>query len=150
MLNRVVMQGRLVAHPELKTTRDGTSVCTITLAVERNRLRAGEDRRETDFFDVVCWQGKAEFVSRYFTKGQLVAVEGSLQTRKWTDKYSQPRVNFEIIADNVFFCEGKRDAAPAPAQTYSAGAGYAQPAAVHPTLADSFADVFPDDDDEPF
>ncbi len=107
MLNRIVLMGRLTRDPELKTTPQGVSVCTVTLAVERAFVRQGE-QRETDFIDVVAWRQTAEFVSKYFRKGLLVAVEGRLQSRKWKDKFEQNRVSFEVVADNVYFAESKK------------------------------------------
>ena len=104
MLNRIILMGRLTRDPELKYTPQNVPVCTITLAVERAFARQGE-QRETDFIDVVCWRNTAEFVSKYFRKGLLIAVEGRLQSRKWKDKFEQNRVSFEVIADNVYFAE---------------------------------------------
>ena len=109
MLNRVVLMGRLTRDPELRYTPQNVPVCTITLAVERAFVRQGE-QRETDFIDVVAWRQTAEFVSKYFRKGLLVAVEGRLQSRKWKDKYEQNRVSFEVVADNVYFAERANDA----------------------------------------
>lgn len=104
MLNRIILMGRLTHDPELKYTPQNVAVCTVTLAVERAFARQGE-QRETDFIDVVCWRNTAEFVSKYFRKGLLVAVEGRLQSRKWKDKFEQNRVSFEVVADNVYFAE---------------------------------------------
>ncbi|MCH5300655.1 MAG: single-stranded DNA-binding protein, partial [Ruminococcus sp.] len=80
MLNRVILMGRLVSDPELKTTASGISVTSVRIAVDRNYVKAGEERK-ADFFDVVCWRNTAEFVCRYFGKGSLIAVEGQLQSR---------------------------------------------------------------------
>ncbi len=106
MLNRVVLLGRLVADPELRMTPANVPVCTLRIAVDRSFVRAGE-QRESDFFDVVTWRQTAEFVSKYFTKGRAIAVEGRLQTRKWKDKFDQNRVNVDIVADNVYFAGDK-------------------------------------------
>lgn len=104
MLNRIVLMGRLTHAPELKYTASNVPVCTISLAVERSY--AGPDgKREADFIDVVCWRHTAEFVSRYFRKGLLVAVEGRLSMRRWTDKQGNNRVAHEVIADSVYFAE---------------------------------------------
>lgn len=112
MLNKVIIMGRLTRAPELKYTQSGTPVCTISLAVERSY--AGPDgQREADFIDVVCWRHTAEFVSRYFRKGQLVAVEGRLQMRRWTDKQGNNRVAHEVVADQCYFAErAQQDAQP--------------------------------------
>ena len=104
MLNRIVIMGRLVRDPELRSTAStNLPVCTFTVAVDRDYARAGE-QREADFLDVVTWRQTAEFVSKYFTKGKLICVDGRLQTRKWRDKNDQPRVSYEIVADSVSFC----------------------------------------------
>lgn len=138
MLNRVVLMGRLTHDPDIRYTPAGVPVSTITLAVERNYAPQG-GQRETDFFDVVCWRQTAEFVKSYFSKGQLIAVEGRLQTRRWKDKYDQNRVTCEIQADSVYFAEGKktetRAGRPATAE---------KPAYDYPD--DGYADVYPDED----
>jgi len=104
--------GRLTADPELRHTSGNISVTTFTLAVDRSYVKAGEERK-ADFIDVVCWRSTADFVTRYFKKGQLVAVQGSIQTRSYTDKEGIKRKAFEIVADNVHFAESKRDSAAA-------------------------------------
>lgn len=108
MLNRVVIMGRLTRDPELRRTQSGVSVCTITLAVDRDFEQGGNT--QTDFIDVVTWRNTAEFVSKYFAKGRMMVVEGSLQSRKWTDKNGQSRVSWEIHADRVYFGDSKREA----------------------------------------
>lgn len=108
MLNNVVLMGRLTADPELRHTPNDIPVTTFTLAVNRSFAKAGSDRA-TDFIDIVAWRNTAEFVSRYFNKGQLVAVEGSIQTRTYQDKEGKNRKVFEVIANNVHFAEAKRD-----------------------------------------
>ena len=108
MVNSVVLMGRLTADPELKQTPSGTSVTAFSLAVERSFAKAGEER-QTDFINIVAWRSTAEFVSRYFTKGQLVAVEGSVQTRKYQDKNGNNRTAFEVVASQVHFAEKKRE-----------------------------------------
>jgi len=108
MLNNVVLMGRLTADPELRHTPNDIPVTTFTLAVNRSFAKAGADRA-TDFIDIVAWRNTAEFVSKYFNKGQLVAVEGSIQTRTYQDKEGKNRKVFEVIANNVHFAEAKRD-----------------------------------------
>lgn len=124
--------GRLTRDPELKTTASGVAVCTITLAVERDYAPAGA-QREADFINVVNWRQGAEFVSRYFRKGQLVAAEGRLQSRKWTDSSGNNRVSWEIQADRCYFAERTERASSGSAQAPAAAAPspsvYAQPAA---------------------
>ena len=115
MLNSVVLMGRLTADPELKTSVSDISVTTFTLAVERNYANKQNGERTTDFIDIVAWRSTADFVVRYFKKGQLVAVQGSLQVRSYEDKDGDKRRVYEVQADQVFFAEPKRssgDAAP--------------------------------------
>ncbi len=125
MLNCAVLMGRLVADPELRTTANGTSVTSFRIAVDRSFVRQGEER-QADFIDIVAWRQTAEFVTRYFHKGSMIAVQGSIQTRNYEDKNGNKRTAFEVVADNVSFCGSKaesgtggapaaRAAAPAPA-----------------------------------
>ena len=109
MFNLVVLTGRLTADPELKTTSNGTSVVSFSIAVDR-RYRSGEER-QTDFINIVAWRSSAEFISKYFKKGSLIGIEGSIQTRKYTDKNGNNRTAFEVVANNVQFVESKRDGA---------------------------------------
>lgn len=108
MLNNAVIMGRLVADPELRTTGNGNSVTTFTVAVDRRFVRQGEER-QTDFIDVVAWRQTAEFVSRYFRKGSMIAVQGSIQTRMYEDKNGNKRKAVEIVADNASFCGSKAE-----------------------------------------
>lgn len=110
MLNNVVLMGRLTADPELRHTPNGIAVTSFTLAVNRSYVKNGAER-VTDFIDIVAWRNTAEFVSKYFAKGQLVAVEGSIQTRMYQDKNGNNRKAFEIVANNVHFAESKRESA---------------------------------------
>lgn len=107
MLNKAILMGRLTADPELRRTQSGTSVTSFTLAVGRTFQRPGE--QQTDFIDIVAWGKTAEFVSKWFTKGQLVAVSGRIQVRNWEDKNGQKRRTFEVIADEAHFAEPKRE-----------------------------------------
>ena len=118
MLNNAVIMGRLVADPELRTTGSGISVSSFTVAVDRRFNRQGEDR-QADFIDIIAWRQTAEFVCKYFRKGSMIAVQGSIQTRMYEDKNGNKRKAVEIVADNVFFAESKAggasyDADPAP------------------------------------
>ena len=109
MLNVVALMGRLTADPELRYTQGSNiPVTTFTLAVDRSYVKQGTER-QADFIDIVAWRSTAEFVSRYFRKGQLVAVQGSIQTRSYEDKQGIKRKAFEIVADSVHFAEPKRD-----------------------------------------
>ena len=107
MFNLVVLTGRLTADPELKTTQSGVSVVSFCVAVQR-QYKSGEDPI-TDFINIVAWRHTAEFVTKYFHKGNMIGVEGSIQTRKYTDKDGNNRTAFEVLANNVQFVEGKRN-----------------------------------------
>lgn len=122
MLNVVALMGRLTADPELRHTPQGVAVTTFTIAVDRSFVRQGE-QRQADFIDIVCWRSSADFVCKYFQKGSLIAVNGSIQTRSYQDKNGNNRKAFEIVADNVHFAGAKGAAGgnggPAPRQEYS-------------------------------
>ena len=147
MLNKIILMGRLTRDPELRRTGSGTAVTSFSLAVDRDfKSQSGE--KETDFIDVVAWRNTAEFVSTYFTKGRMAIVEGRLQIRDWTDKDGGKRRSAEVVADNVYFGDTKRDGADnygAPA--YSASA----PRASAPMGGHSdFAEIGEEDGELPF
>lgn len=106
MFNLVVLTGRLTADPELKTTPNGISVCSFSIAVDR-AYKKGEEK-QTDFINIVAWRQTAEFVSKYFGKGNLIGIEGSIQTRRYQDKDGNNRTAFEVVANNVQFVESKK------------------------------------------
>ena len=108
MLNKVIIMGRLTADPELRKTGGGTSVTTFTLACERDFKTDGE--KQTDWPDVVAWSNTAEYLAKYGSKGRMVAINGRLQTRRWTDKDGNKRNAVEIVADNVYFADSKNAA----------------------------------------
>lgn len=108
MLNRVILMGRITADPELKTTNTGVSVTSFSIAVDRNYVKQGEERK-ADFLNIVCWRSTAEFVCRYFGKGSLIAVEGQLQSRQFQAKDGSNRYVVEVVADNVSFTGERRD-----------------------------------------
>lgn len=112
MLNIVALMGRLVYDPELRTTPSGTNVCSFRIAVDRSFTRQGEERK-ADFIDVTAWRQTAEFVSKYFQKGSMIAIEGSLQTRQYQDKNGNNRTATEVLASQVSFCGGKTAEKPA-------------------------------------
>lgn len=112
MLNVVALMGRLVYEPELKTTPSGINVCSFRVAVDRSFTRQGEERK-ADFIDVTAWRQTAEFVSKYFQKGSMIAVEGSLQTTSYQDKNGNNRTKVEVVANNVSFCGSKAAEKPA-------------------------------------
>ena len=150
MLNCAVIMGRLVADPELRTTTSGISVISFRVAVDRNFVRSGEER-QADFIDVVAWRQTAEFVSRYFRKGSMIAVQGSIQTRNYEDRNGNKRTAVEIVADNVSFCGSKAETGTAggsaryeePARPQSSAPAYASG-----SMGD-FSDI-QDDDELPF
>ncbi len=112
MLNKVFLQGRLVADPELRQTNNGTAVASFRLAVDRDYKSRDSDKREADFINCVAWRGVAEFVSRYFTKGRMAVIEGRLQVREYNDKDGNRRYATEVVAGSVYFCDKKREGVP--------------------------------------
>lgn len=109
MLNRIILMGRLTRDPELRHTQSGTAVASFTLAVDRDFKSKDSGEKEVDFIDVVAWRNTGEFVSKYFAKGRMAVVEGRLQMRDWTDKEGNKRRAAEVIAENVYFGDSKRD-----------------------------------------
>ena len=150
MLNKIILMGRLTRDPELRKTQSGTAVASFTLAVDRD-YKPQDGERETDLIDIVAWRGTGEFVSKYFTKGRMAVVEGRLQIRDWTDREGGKRRSAEVVADNVYFGDSKRDAASdggyAPA--YSAPAGRAPMMAPSDGHSD-FAEIGEEDGELPF
>lgn len=112
MLNIVAIMGRLVYDPELKTTPQGTSVCSFRIACDRSYTQKGQ-QRQADFIDVVAWRQSAEFVSKYFQKGSMIAIEGSLQTRQYQDKQGNNRTAVEVLANQISFAGPKAAEKPA-------------------------------------
>jgi len=109
MLNHIVLMGRLTRDPELRRTGSGIAVASFRLAVDRDFGPKDGAERETDFIDIVAWRSTAEFVSRFFTKGRMAVVSGRLQMRNWTDKEGNKRTSAEVVADNVYFGDSKRE-----------------------------------------
>ncbi len=148
MLNRVILMGRLVSDPELKTTTSGISVTSFRIAVDRSYVKAGAER-QADFIDIVAWRNTAEFVCRNFGKGSLIAVDGQLQSRQYQAKDGTNRTAIEVVADNVSFTGERRDtnAYSQPRDNYS----QVEPAT--PSYSNGSVDDFqemPLDDDLPF
>ncbi len=110
MLNHIVLMGRLVRDPELRRTQSGIAVTSFRIAVDRDyQSKDGSGDKQADFIDIVAWRNTAEFVSRYFNKGRMAVVEGRLQIRDWTDRDGNKRKSAEVVADNVYFGDSKRD-----------------------------------------
>ena len=157
MLNVVAIMGRLVADPELRTTPAGHSVCSFRIACDRSYAQQGQER-QADFIDIVAWRQQADFVSRYFQKGSMIAIDGSLQTRNYQDKNGNNRTAVEVVANNISFAGAKRqDGQSAPSyeqqttshvQQAKAAQNAPQPAYTQGSM-DDFA-VINDNDDLPF
>ena len=141
MLNCAVIMGRLTADPELRSTPTGVSVVRFTVAVDRGYVKSGEERK-ADFINVVAWRQTAEFVSKYFAKGSMIAVQGAIQTGSY-EKDGVKRSTFEIVADNVSFCGSKSESGTSAAPKAEAAASFSNGG------ADDFA-AMADDDDLPF
>lgn len=149
MLNHIVLMGRLTRDPELRRTGSGVAVATFTIAVDRDFANSATGERETDFIDIVAWRNTAEFVSKYFAKGRMAVVSGRLQIRPWTDKEGNKRRSAEVIADNVYFGDSKREGGDAGfGSAPAAPASYAAPAA--PAPASDFSMIEDDDSQLPF
>ena len=171
MLNHIVLMGRLTRDPELRRTGAGVAVATFSIAVDRDFANSATGERETDFIDIVAWRSTAEFVSKYFAKGRMAVISGRLQIRNWNDKDGNKRRSAEVIADNVYFGDSKREggneggysnygSAPAYGSAPSYGGapvyggapmnnyGFSAPAA--PAPASDFAMIEDDDSQLPF
>lgn len=152
MLNVVAVMGRLVADPELRKTPSDVSTTTFTIACDRNYVKPGSER-QTDFIDIVAWRSTAEFACKYFRRGQLVAVNGSLQTRTYEDKEGKKRKVYEIVADNLHFADSKtQGAGGGQSQGYSqqpARIAEPQPASYAAGEPEDFS-VIDDSEDLPF
>lgn len=139
MLNRVILMGRITADPELKTTPNGVNVTSFSLAVDRNGGKG--DERKTDFFNIVCWRHTADFVTKYFKKGSLIALEGQLQSRTYQAKDGSNRTMIEVVADNVSFTGERNTNSSTPSS--QAPAAPAAPVAAAPVApaANDFGDL---------
>ncbi|MDD6024712.1 MAG: single-stranded DNA-binding protein [Oscillospiraceae bacterium] len=152
MLNHIVLMGRLTRDPELRRTGTGTAVASFTLAVDHDYQSKDSGERGVDFIDIVAWRSTAEFVSKYFSKGRMAVVSGRLQIRSWTDKEGNKRRTAEVVADNVYFGDSKRDNASGGSyseygSSYApAGNSFAAPA----PAASEFSALEEDDSDLPF
>ena len=156
MFNKAILIGRLVADPELRQTPNGVSVCTFRIAVDR-AFAPKDGEKQADFLDIVAWRDRAEFVSRYFSKGKLILVEGSIQTRNYTDKNDQKRTAVEVVADTIRFVGSKAESGggssrPLPDDSSAPparGGGFTPPASYSSGSAEDFAGM-EDDGDLPF
>lgn len=123
-LNHIALMGRLTRDPELKHIPSGVAVTTFTLAVERDYAEGGE--KKTDFVEIVTWRNTAEFAAKYVSKGQQIVVSGRLQIRDWTDKEGGKRKTAEVVADNVYFAEGKKKDTGAAERNTASAVGYSR------------------------
>lgn len=149
MLNKVVIMGRLARDPELRRTQTGVAVTSFRIACDRD-FKSPNGEKEADWIDIVAWRNTAEFVSKYFQKGRMAIVEGRLQTRDWTDKDGNRRVAVEVVADNIYFGDSKRDNA---GSSYDAASAFDAPTAggfAAPVGDNQFAEIDEDDGDLPF
>lgn len=150
--NKVILMGNMVADPELKQTTSGLSVCSFRIAVNRRGAKADNGQTTVDFFDIVAWRQSAEFVSRYFKKGNPILVCGQLQQRSWTDNQGQKRYVVEVVADEVTFASNANQGA-APAANNNGGAGYTPDAYGAPSYnnaGESSFEEIANDDSLPF
>ncbi len=150
-LNKVILAGRVVADPELKTTPSGASVVTIRVAVNRSfRSRDAQQQPEADFFNVTAWQNTAEFIAKYFRKGSAICICGRIQNRSWTDQNGQKRYATDIVAEEAHFVEsrGTQEGSPAPYGDAYAAPAYSSPAAGgnNASAAPRFEELRTDDD----
>ncbi len=166
MLNKVILQGRLVADPELRRTQSGTAVLSFRIACDRDYKSKDQGAQNVDFINVVAWRNTAEFISRYFTKGSMILVDGRLQVRDYTDRENNRRTIAEVVVDNVHFAASKRESGgsgnPYPsagnyggytgqpaAPSYAAPEAYA-PSGMGQAPANEFAELSDDDGELPF
>ena len=147
MLNVSILMGRLTADPELKKTPSGVSVTTFTVAVNRSYVKQGEER-QSDFIECVAWRNTADFICKYFRKGQMIAVQGSIQTRSYQDKNGNKRKVVEVQADKVFFADSKGSSRGGQQNGSYSAPDYAAPAAMPSSFSQGSADDFAVVDDE--
>ena len=149
MLNHITLMGRLVNDPELRRTGTGIAVTTFRIAVDRDYAPKDGGERKADFIDCVAWRQTGEFISKYFSKGRMIVVDGRLEMRDWTDKEGNKRTTAEVIVDNAYFGDSKRDSDNSGSYTAPAApayGGYSAPAAP----ASDFAMLDDDDAQLPF
>ena len=145
-MNSICLMGRLTGDPELKTTQSGVSVTSFSVAVDR-AYRSKDQERQTDFINCVAWRNTAEFISRYFRKGQRIALQGSLQSRKYTANDGSQRTVYEVVVDNAFFCESKGgNAGGAPSYDSQIPVYSEAKPAFSTANSGDFEDVFTDED----
>lgn len=142
MLNHITAMGRLTKDPELRYTQNQVSVASFTIACDRDYSGQGQEK-QTDFIDCVAWRSTGEFVKKYFSKGRMIIVSGRLQSRKWTDKDNNKRTSWEIVTDNCYFGDSKKDGD-------SSGSTYNEQQAYDNIQSQQFQELDEDDGDLPF
>lgn len=142
MLNEVVLMGRLTRDPELRKTPSDISVCTFSIACERDLVSKQTNERETDYFDIVAWRSTADFVEKYFAKGRMIIVKGRLQKRNYEDKNGNKRSVVEVVADSVYFGDSKKNSDSSNAASYEKE--------TKPSAESQDHDPIESDDDLPF
>lgn len=147
MLNKVDLIGRLVREPEYRALNDGTSVCNFTLAVDDD-YKDADGQKVMDFIDCTAWRQAAEFVTRYLTKGMLMAVSGRLKSRKWTDKDGNRRTSWFVKCDNCYSCEARKDGVQNQQSGYAPAPAYPVPTTGNPVVVEAGTDfpMLTDDD----
>lgn len=146
MLNHIVIMGRLTRDPELRRTGSGIAVASFTVAVDRDFSNNQSGEKETDFIECVAWRQTGEFVSKYFTKGRMIVVDGRLQIRGWTDKDGNKRRTAEVVADNCYFGDSKKESSGGE----SYGGNYGQRSGGYPAPGSDFAPIEEEDAQLPF
>ena len=142
-MNIAILMGRLTVDPELKQTPNGISVCQLSIAVDR-KIKSKDGEKQTDFINIVAWRGTADFIAKYFKKGNKIGITGSIQTRQYTDKQGNKRTVFEVVADNVEFVESKNS----NNSNSNENTGNSEKANANTPMNNDFENI--DDDDLPF
>ena len=148
MLNHITIMGRLTRDPEVRMTQSQTQVASFTLAVDRDFGGRDGSERQADFIDCVAWRQTAEFVGKYFTKGRMAVVSGRLQSRKWETREGEKRTSWEVVADNVYFGEGRRDGDSNESRSFTRD--YEAPKSAPKAAPGGFEDLGGDDGELPF
>ena len=150
MLNHITIMGRLTRDPELRMTQSQTQVASFTLAVDRDFGGRDGGEKQTDFIDCVAWRQTAEFVGKYFAKGRMAVVSGRLQSRKWETREGEKRTSWEVVADNVYFGEARRDGDGGESRSNSYTRDYEAPKSSPKQASSPFEDLGGDDGELPF
>ena len=152
MLNHIVLMGRLTKDPELRRTGAGVAVASFSIAVDRDFANKESGEKETDFIDIVAWRNTAEFVSKYFAKGRMAVVSGRLQIRNWQDKDGNKRRSAEVVADNIYFGDSKREGSSGQSfdNGFASGSSYSSGGYTAPAPSSDFAMLEDDDSELPF